>query len=68
MGLLATYVVTVLIGQSIAVSIGLLVDRYHSAAVSVPVSLALYFLMFWLAWRIAVRITEPRSPSDRQDR
>ena len=66
MGLLATYVVTVLIGQSIAVSIGLLVDRYHPATVSVPVSLALYFLMFWLAWRVAVRITEPRSPSDRQ--
>ena len=43
MGLLVTYIVTVLIGQSVAVSIGLLVDRYHSAAVSVPVSLALYF-------------------------
>ena len=67
MGLLVTHVVTVLIGQSIAISLGLLVDRYYSAAVSLPVSLALYFLMFWLAWRVAVWITAPRSrPADRQ--
>jgi hypothetical protein len=64
MSLLATYVITVLIGQSISVSIGLLVDRYYSPAVSIPVALVLYFVMFWLAWRVAVRITEPRSPSD----
>jgi ABC-type phosphate transport system auxiliary subunit len=69
MSLLATYIVTVIIGQSISVSLGLLVDRYYPASISVPVSLALYFAMFWLCWRIAVRVTEPRSPSaDRPQR
>jgi ABC-type spermidine/putrescine transport system permease subunit I len=62
MSLLATYVITVLIGQSISVTVGLLVDRYYSPAISVPVALALYFVMFWAAWRVAVRITEPRAP------
>ena len=23
--------------------------------------IAAYFLMFWLAWRIAIRVTEPRA-------
>ena len=63
MSLLAAYVVTVLIGQSISVSLGLMIDRYYPASVSVPFSLALYFLTFWVAWRIAVRITAPRTES-----
>jgi hypothetical protein len=30
---------------------------------SMPVFLAVYFLMFWLAWPIALRITEPSAQS-----
>jgi hypothetical protein len=66
MNLLVAYVITVLIGQSIAISIGLMVDRYYSTGVSLPISLALYFFMFWVAWRAAVYLTEPRAPADRQ--
>jgi hypothetical protein len=66
MGLLVVYTVAVLIGQSISVSIGLLVDRFYSPAVSVPIALALYFVMFWVAWRVAVRVTEPRPQSDHE--
>jgi hypothetical protein len=29
----------------------------------VPVSIGLYFSMFWITWKIAVRITEPKSPA-----
>ena len=65
--LLVTYVVTVVIGQSIVIGIGLMVDRYYSSGASLWVALSLYFLMFWRAWRVAVRLTEPRSqPADRQ--
>ena len=67
MSLLVTYVVTVVVGQSIVIGIGLMVDRYYSSGASLWVALSLYFLMFWLAWRVAVRLTEPRSqPADRQ--
>jgi hypothetical protein len=67
MNLLVTYVVTVVIGQAIAISIGLLIERYHSSAASMAVWLTLYFMMFWLAWRVSVRLTEPPPPpGDRQ--
>jgi hypothetical protein len=61
MSLLVAYVIIVAIGQTISVSLGLLVDRYYPATVSVPVALAFYFATFWIAWRIAVRLTEPRT-------
>ena len=67
MSLLVTYVIAVAIGQSIAVSIGLLIDRYYPATVSLPISLALYFLVFWVAWRVSVRLTEPRSTAGEKD-
>ena len=68
MSLLVTYVVTVVIGQSIVIGIGLMVDRYYSSGASLWVALSLYFLMFWRAWRVAVRLTEPRSqPADCQN-
>jgi hypothetical protein len=67
MSLLVTYVVTVVIGQAIVIGIGLMVERYYSSAASLWVALSLYFMMFWLAWQIAVRLTEPRSsPRDRR--
>jgi hypothetical protein len=68
MTLLVTYIITVAIGQSIVIGIGLMVERYYSSAASLPVALALYFLMFVLAWRLAVRITEPKPPQHDPDR
>ena len=61
MGLLVAYIVTVVVGQAIAVSIGLAVDRLYSSHVGLVVFIPLYFLVFWLAWRFAVRVTEPRT-------
>jgi len=63
MGLVIAYVICLVIGQSITIGIGLAIDRMYSPAVSLPISIGLYFLMFWIAWKIAVRITEPRSAS-----
>jgi hypothetical protein len=61
MSLLVVYILTLLVGQSVSVGVGLLVDRYHSSYVGLMVFIACYFLMFWLAWRFAVKITEPRA-------
>jgi hypothetical protein len=63
MGLVIAYVICLVIGQSITIAIGLAIDRMYSPAISLPISIGLYFLMFWIAWKIAVRITEPRAAS-----
>jgi hypothetical protein len=60
MGLLVTYLVCLIVGQSFTIGIGLSIDRFYSPTASLPISLFLYFTMFWLAWRVAVRITEPK--------
>lgn len=62
MSLLLVYIVTLIVGQSASVGIGLMVDRYHSSYVGLMVFIACYFFMFWLAWQFAVKLTEPRKP------
>jgi hypothetical protein len=59
--LLLAFLITLLIGQSISVSLGLLVERQVSPYTGLVTFIACYFVMFWVAWRVAVRITEPRS-------
>jgi len=62
MGLLVVYFVSVLVGQSISITLGLLVERYFSSHTGLLVFIASFFFMFWLAWQFAVRITAPKSP------
>ncbi len=62
MALLAVYLALVIIGDVIAYSIGLVIERAVPAA-SLPAFLALYFVFLWVAWVIAVRVTAPRAES-----
>jgi hypothetical protein len=59
MGLLLVFLVSLVAGQAIAVSLGLLVERQYSPYAGLVTFIALYFVMFWVAWKFAVRITEP---------
>ena len=61
MTLLIAYIVCLIVGQSITIGIGIAIDRMHSPALSLPISIALYFAMFWVCWKLAVRITEPKA-------
>ena len=61
MGLLVAYIICLIVGQAITIGIGLSIDGFYSSAISLPISLVLYFLMFGIAWKVAVRITEPRA-------
>jgi hypothetical protein len=61
MTLLLTFIVCLLIGQSLSIGVGLLVERYSTPHTGLVTFIVCYFAMFWLAWRLAVRITEPRS-------
>ncbi|HKF07154.1 MAG TPA: hypothetical protein VKB89_00275 [Xanthobacteraceae bacterium] len=60
MFLLIVYVVLVITGNLVAYALGLVIERNLPGA-SLPSFLALYFLFLWVAWVIAVRITQPRA-------
>ena len=56
---MTAYVVVAFALQAVAVVIGMVLDKV-AGTWSTPLFLCVYFAMFWLAWPIAVRITEPR--------
>jgi hypothetical protein len=58
--LLVVYLLIIVVGVAIVVATGLLVlDRTYSS-LSVPISIFLYFAVFFFGWKLAVRLTAPR--------
>lgn len=57
MSLMIVYVVLVFVGQGIALTIGILLDSI-SQALGLAVFLALYFAVFVVGWKLAVRLTD----------
>ncbi len=60
MQIIIYYVVLVVIGEFGAYLIGRAVE-YYSMAAGLPVFLGCFFIVFWIAWVIAVRLTEPKT-------
>jgi hypothetical protein len=60
MQIMAFYIVFVLIGDLGAYFVGRTVESWSPTS-SLPVFLSCFFLVFWLAWRLAVRVTEPKA-------
>jgi hypothetical protein len=60
MWLLITYIGLALVGNTAIYFFGLVVERMWPAA-SLPVYLALFFVVMWLAWLVAVKLTEPKN-------
>ena len=58
--LIAHYVAFMIAGDLSDYLIGLIVEREFGSQVSLIVFLALYFLFLWVAWVLAVRMTEPK--------
>ena len=63
MKLLVVFLITLTVGQMIAVGIGLLVERQTSPYTGLISFIGMYFATFWLAWRLAIRLTAPGSSS-----
>ena len=59
MSLLVVFIVTIAIGQALSIFLGLLVEQQYSSYAGLITFIALYFAVFWIGWKIAVRITEP---------
>ena len=66
MALIVYYVIFMIIGDFAAYFIGRAVEWQWGSNVSLLVFLALYFLFLWVAWLIAVWLTEPRTPVEGQ--
>ena len=59
MWILVLYILIVVVSEAVVVAIGLVLDRMYPA-LSLPVSLSLFFAVLWFAWILAVRLTEPK--------
>jgi hypothetical protein len=59
MWILIIYILNILVGETAVMAFGLYLDRAYPPA-SLPVSLSLFFAVFWLGWILAVRWTEPK--------
>lgn len=59
MQIIAVYIVLVLIGDFGAYLVGRTVEHWSMTA-GLPVFLACFFAVFWVAWLIAVRLTKPK--------
>ena len=60
MQLIIYYVAFMIAGDLVTYLVGLIVEREFGSHVSLIVFLVLYFLFLWIAWLLAVRMTEPK--------
>lgn len=59
--LLAVYALIIVIGVLLLVANGLFVLDRKFPSLSVPVSIFLYFSVFFFGWKLALRLTAPRN-------
>ena len=59
MWILMFYILIVVIGESVVVAIGRVLDRIYPV-LSLPVCLSLFFAVLAFEWILAVRWTEPK--------
>ncbi len=61
MKLIATYIVFVLIGDTGAFVIGRTMEHWLTQSLSLTAFLVMFFVVFGVAWILAVRVTKPRA-------
>jgi hypothetical protein len=61
MRLIAVYIVFVLIGEVGSYLVGRTMEQFLSQSLALSVFLGCFFVVFWLAWVLAVKVTEPRA-------
>lgn len=58
--LLGLYLLIIVIGEIIVVTLGLLVLDKYFPSLSVLISISLYLGVFIVAWKLALRLTRPK--------
>jgi hypothetical protein len=59
MWLLVAYIGLAVIGNAIIYFAGLVIERMWPVA-SLPLYLLMFFVVLWVSWLIAVKVTEPK--------
>jgi hypothetical protein len=65
MPLLLTFLVMAILGQALNMFLAIQVERHVSEAAGVIVFFALLVIVFIVAWKLAVRLTEAAAPGRR---
>ena len=60
MKLIVYYLVLMVVGDLSAYFLGLITERTFGSQLRLIVFLTLYFLFLWLAWLLAVWVTQPK--------
>lgn len=60
MMLIVWYVLFMVIGDFIAYILGGMIERQWGSQASLIAFLALYFMALWVAWVLAVKVTNPK--------
>ena len=63
MRLILTFVALAVIGQAANLAISIAIENHVAAVASVPVFFALLIATFWVAWRLALWLTQPAAPA-----
>jgi hypothetical protein len=58
--LLGVYILIIIVGVALVVATGVFVLDRNYSSLSMPVSIFLYFSVFFFGWKLAVRLTAPR--------
>jgi hypothetical protein len=58
MPLILTFIALAVVGQAANLAISIAIENHLAAAASVPVFFALLLATFWIAWRLALWLTE----------
>jgi hypothetical protein len=61
MNLLITFLVVVTVGIFGVAWLGVMVDKMSSPFVSLLIFFPLFFLTIWLAWKLSIKLTEPKA-------
>jgi hypothetical protein len=61
MALLLAFIVFAVVGQIANVAACLALERFYPGGFIIPVFFGLWVAVFWLSWRLALRLTESRS-------
>ena len=67
MWIMVVYILIIMVAEFAVIIIGLVLDRIYPA-LSLTVSLSLFFVVLWLGWVLAVRVTEPKHAKNKKAR
>lgn len=58
MWILIIYCLIIIVGEAVVMELGLILDKFYPV-LSLPISLSLFFIVFWAGWVLSIHLTRP---------